>query len=197
MSESDEDSLFIQRISQGDEHALILLMERYKEPIFRFVYRYLGNESDCSEITEETFFKVYQKAHSYTPRATVKTWIFSIALNLSRDRLRRQKKFRGQVSLHAPTYEGQSEDILLESVDSGSADPHSALHTSDTIRLIKNQIQKLPDKLKFPFVFCVLEDHSYDECAAILKINRKTVDTRIYRARQVLREALSSVNPKT
>jgi RNA polymerase sigma-70 factor (ECF subfamily) len=59
--------------------------------------------------------------------------------------------------------------------------------------LVNAQILKLPDRIKFPFVFCVLEGHSYDECAAVLKTNRKTVETRIYRARKLLREALDGI----
>ena len=193
MPKSDEDSLLIQKIGRGDEHALVSLMERFKESIFHFAYRYLRSEEDCAEVTEETFFKVFQKARTFSPRATVKTWIFSIALNLCRDRLRRQKKFHGQVSLDAPVFEGQSEGYLLESVASGSADPYSELRSTDTLQLVNAQIQKLPDRIKFPFVFCVLEGHSYDECAAVLKTNRKTVETRIYRARKLLREALDGI----
>lgn len=191
MSGNDDDIRLIQTIARGDERGLIPLMERYREPVFRFAYRYLGNEADCAEITEETFFRVYQKAHRYAPRATVKTWIFSIALNLCRDRLRRRKKFRGQVSLDTPLNPEREGESLLGVIDSGSADPHAELHTSDMIRRVNAQVQKLPEKLKFPFVFCVLEEHSYDECAAILKTTTKTVETRIYRARRWLREKLA------
>lgn len=191
MSENDEDILLIRKIGKGNEHALVSLMERYKEPIFRFAFRYLANEADCAEVAEDTFFRVFQKASAYTPRATVKTWLFSIALNLCRDRLRRQKKLRGRVSLNMPVGAGDRENNLLESIDSGSPDPHCLVSSSESLRLVNNTIQNLPEKLKFPFIFCVLEDHSYDECAAVLKTNRKTVETRIYRARHVLKTQLA------
>ncbi|MGE9293696.1 MAG: RNA polymerase sigma factor [Puniceicoccales bacterium] len=193
MPENDDDSQLIQRIAHGDEHALACLMGRYKEPLFRFTYRYLGNESDSSVITEEAFYRVYQNAARYSPRAAVKTWIFSIALNLCRDRLRRQKKHRGNVSLNVPSDDRQGVTPLLESIDAGGADPHQELQSSDAIRRINIAIQALPEKLRFPFVFCVLEEHAYDECAAILKTSRKTVETRIYRARKWLREKLANL----
>ncbi len=192
MSENDEDSLLLQKLGNGEEHALVPLMERYKQSIFRFVYRYLGNEADSAEITEDTFFRVYQNASKYSPKASVKTWIFAIALNLCRDRLRRQKKLKGQVSLNTPVPENQTGSHVLEAIDSGSMDPRSELNSSETIQLVNQQIQRLPEKLKFPFVFCILEEHTYDECATILKTNRKTVETRIYRARKALRERLSA-----
>lgn len=191
MSENDVDSLLLQKIGNGEERALVPLMERYKQPIFRFAYRYLGNEADSAEIAEDIFFRVYQNASKYSPKASVKTWIFAIALNLCRDRLRRQKKLKGQVSLNAPVLENQTGSPVLETIDSGSADPFSELNSSETIQLVNQQIQRLPEKLKFPFVYCILEEHTYDECATILKTNRKTVETRIYRARKVLRERLA------
>lgn len=193
MAEDDEDSLLLQKVGNGDERALVPLMERYKQTVFRFAYRYLGNEADSAEVAEDTFFRVYQKAATYSPRASVKTWMFAIALNLCRDRLRRQKKLKGQISLNAPVQENQAGNDLLETIDSGSADPLSELSSSETIELVNHQIRQLPEKLKFPFVFCVLEDHTYDECAAILKTNRKAVETRIYRARLLLREKLSEI----
>jgi len=190
MTVNDEDVSLLGQIARDDEHALRQLMDRYKDAVFHFAYRYLGNVADSSEITEATFFRVYQKADSYQPRASVKTWIFSIARNMALDQLRRQKKFRGQFSLDKPIGEGTNEQSAFERIDSGEADPHSQLHSEETLQQIHSKIQELPEKLRFPFIFCVLEDHPYDECAAILRVNRKTVETRIYRARKQLRQKL-------
>ena len=88
----DEDLISIQRIQRGDEGGLSDLMLRHKQALFCFAIRYTGNEADAAELTEETFFRVYQNAAKFTPRAKVKTWMFSIAANLSRDFLRRKKK---------------------------------------------------------------------------------------------------------
>ena len=69
--------------------------------------------------------------------------------------------------------------------------PSRSLQTDDDLQRIQKQVAQLPEKLKFPFFFCILEKHSYDECAAILKTSRKTVETRIYRARQTLKKQLT------
>ncbi|WP_269522520.1 RNA polymerase sigma factor [Coraliomargarita parva] len=191
MTVNDEDVSLIAEIGRENEAALAQLMARYKEPVFHFIYRYLANPADSAEVVEETFFRVYQKAGHYTPRAAVKTWIFSIARNLAVDRLRRQKKLRGQVSLETSDAPEESVYAPIHQIDSGVADPSNQLKSREALRQIDARIRELPEKLRFPFIFCVLEDHAYDECAAILRTNRKTVETRIYRARKQLREALA------
>jgi len=185
------DDTLIERIGRGDEHALVLLMERHKQALFRFVYRYLNNEADSAEITEATFFKVYQNAAGFKPKASPKTWIYTIALNLARDRLRKDKKRLGQLSLDAPVNTRGSEQPLADRMGSDEPSPSLSLQTDDDLQRIQKQVAQLPEKLKFPFVFCILEKHSYDECAAILKTSRKTVETRIYRARQTLKKQLT------
>lgn len=186
------DEELIECISRGEESALVMLMGRHKQAIFRFVYRYLNNEADSAEVTEETFFKVYQNAYRFQPKATPRTWIFSIALNLARDRLRKEKKRKGQRSLDAPVSTGDSDQVLSDRMASGGLSPAGSLQSNDDILRIQKHVSLLPEKLKFPFVFCILEHHTYDECAAILKTSRKTVETRIYRARKALRIQLSN-----
>ena len=197
MEDEPRDEELIARISQGNEDALVALMARHKQAVYHFVYRYMSNEPDTAEVTEETFFKVYQNAARYKQKATPKTWIFSIALNLARDRLRRDKKRRGQLSLSQDSGNEGSFATLFDRIDSGSISPSQQLRSEDDLHQIRAVIAKLPEKLKFPFIFCVLEEHTYDECAAILKASRKTVETRIYRARQLLRRGLEKYFEKT
>lgn len=196
MDDKDEDLLLLEKISQGDESALVRLMSKHKEAVFRFAYRYLGNPSDSEEVTEETFFRVYQNASRFLPKASAKTWIFSIALNLARDRLRKRKKSRGEFSFDQMDPPEEVETPLIEKLDSGERSPASQSQTADELKAIHSCIERLPEKLRFPFVFCILEDHSYEECAAILKASRKTVETRIYRARQALKNMLQHLMQK-
>ena len=76
-------------------------------------------------------------------------------------------------------------------ISDGRPDPEQETISRESVLEIEEAIAELPHKLKFPFVFCILEDHSYDECAQVLKTSRKTVETRIYRARNALRTRLS------
>ncbi|MGB0370884.1 MAG: RNA polymerase sigma factor [Opitutales bacterium] len=190
MGENAEDIALLERVGQGDESALIMLMARYKEALFRFAFRYLGNASDSQEVVEDTFFRVYKNAYRFTPKATVKTWIFAIILNLCRDRLRKAEREKQRILTI------ESEKLELENIDSGASNPAVENQYRDDLRRVQACIQKLPEKLKFPFIFCVLEDHSYDECALVLNTNRKTVETRIYRARKLMKSELLEMREK-
>ncbi len=65
--------------------------------------------------------------------------------------------------------------------------------SKESVSSVHAAIFALPHKLKFPFIFCILEENSYDECAEVLNTSRKTVETRIYRARKLLREKLADL----
>ena len=196
MDAGPRDEELIASIGRGEEAALVVLMGRHKQAVYHFVYRYLNNDADSAEVTEEAFFKVYQNAARFQPKASAKTWIFSIALNLTRDRLRKRKKSRGEFSYDQVRASEEGESSMLGHIDSGERSPVAHSQTSDDLRAIHSSIERLPEKLRFPFVFCVLEEHSYDECSAIIKSSRKTVETRIYRARQALRSLLEDLVQK-
>ncbi len=185
----DPDLVFIQALQRGEDEGLNELMARHKEAVFRFIARYTQNEADAADLTEETFVKVYFNAQKFRAKARVKTWIFTIATNLCRDRYRKKKRHQ-HISLDSTEssgYERPFEENL-----------HQKEHTSaqqaefnEFTEAVEIGIGKLPHKLKAPFVLSVFEEHSHEECATILNCSPKAVETRIYRARKLLREWLS------
>jgi len=192
MDSTDSDLRALRKIQDGDEAGLKELMARHREALFRFIYRYVQNEADAAELTEETFFRVYQNADRFRPKAKVNTWIFTIAGNLCRDRLRKNRKRRGDFSLNAEI-DLSSGAQRGDTFASSSRNPEEHTESNESLETIELAIQALPHKLKFPFIFCVLEENSYDACAEVLKTNRKTVETRIYRARKQLRKVLADL----
>lgn len=186
----DTDLPAFERVQSGDEQGLVELMERHRESVYRFCYRFVSNETDAAELAEETFVRVYQNAGKFRPKAKVATWIFTIAGNLCRDALRKGKRRRSEVSLSSLVWGTESlerEDVIA----SKDRSPDESAVASESLSTIENAIASLPYPLKFSFIFCVLEGNSYDDCAEALGLNRKTVEMRIYRARKSLRESLS------
>lgn len=186
----DEDIPVIQRLQEGDEGALIELMARHKAGVYRLAYRFTGNATDAADLAEETFVRVYFNARKYKPKAKVKSWIFTIAANLSRDFLRRSKKRRGDVSMHAPLGDHEGAGDLESTLADSDPDPGARAGSTESLRELNAVIAEMPYKLRFPFVFCNLEDHPYSECAEVLGVSVKTVETRIYRARKYLQRVL-------
>lgn len=184
----DDDFVAIRQIQEGREAGLVSLLERYREPVFRLAYRYLYSETDAAEITQEVFVRVWEKASFYQPKGKVASWLFSITANVCRDHLRRQKS-RGRYLSSLPEGDAKQPDETALTASAQAVSDESVLE-------IERAIQNLPEKLRFPFVFCVLEEHSYDECAEIIGGTRKSVETRIYRARKRLQETLAHFREK-
>lgn len=95
----DPDLPLIHALQSGDDSALNELMRRHREPLFHFAFRMVRNGVAAGDIVQEAFVRAYFAAARFKPKATVKTWLYSIALNVSRDHLRRLAKRRGDVSL--------------------------------------------------------------------------------------------------
>ncbi len=185
----DLDLQALQLIQSGDEQGLVDLMERHRKTLFRFVYRFVYNEADAAELTEAAFLKVYQNASRFRPRAKVRTWMFTIAGNLCRDFLRKQHKLQDHFSLQT-SVKGEPWLSMQDQFPGNEPAPDANADSKENLQRIETAIDQLPHKLKLPLVYCILEGHSYDECAEIIRANRKTVETRIYRARKLLQQSV-------
>lgn len=177
----DPDLPLIHALQSGDDSALNELMIRHREPLFHFAFRMVRNEAAARDIVQEAFVRAYFGAAKFKPKASVKTWLYSIALNLTRDHVRRSAKRRGEVSLDA---EHQPPDLGF----SQSAD----LPRSDEFTLLQRGIDELPAKLREALVLFSLEQKSQREAAEILGTTPKTVELRVYHAKQKLRDWLKA-----
>jgi RNA polymerase sigma-70 factor, ECF subfamily len=183
----DPDLDLIHSLQTGKDSALNELMARHKESVFRYVLRYTNNEAVAEDITEETFVKVYFSVNKFKPIAKVKTWIFKIASNLCHDHFRKNKK-------HDNLSMDDDENALLKDrLEESGKSSSDEVTMNELENAVKKGINKLPEKLKVPFVFVILEEHSYQECAGMLNCSVKTVETRIYRARKILRVLIEPV----
>ncbi len=190
----DPDQPLLAAVVGGNEEALGELIDRHREKLFRFVYRSVRNEADAVEIVSETFVRVHRYAENYRPKAKVVTWIYSIATNLCRDHHRRSRR-RRLLSLFStsPRADGESGVALADQIaDSGPSADESLLHSERHQRVLE-LIDALPPKLKNPFILNVLEERSQKESAEILGVTEKTIETRVYRARNRLREGMKDL----
>lgn len=187
MSELPDGELML-ALQNGRDVALDQLMKRHKQPLFHFVTRYTRDEDTSYDIVQEAFFRVYDRAETYNPAYRFKTWLYQIALNLCRD-YARKKKLQSVLSLDAWTDDedkGSLHDILASGENIESLTEHR-----QTLKLLEKQIDKLPHKLKTALILFALEDYSQEECARILGVTPKTVETRVYRARKLLTQKLA------
>ena len=181
------DKELIERLLAGHESALNELMSRYKHKLYAFISRYVKDEDAAYDILQESFIRLNFKAESYNSKYKFSTWLYQIAINLCRDWGRKQK-LRHFLSLDKYIGDGNVNyhDILTDSTDN----IEDLASTRQQLQIINEQIEKLPHKLKTALILFAIEGNSQEQCAEILGVSRKTIETRIYRARKILFEKI-------
>ena len=175
------------RLQSGEESALNELMNRWQQPLIGFIYRYVGNQADAVDLAQETFVKVYESRHRYKPTAKFSTWLFTIASNLCRNLSRWQSRHP------TITMDGGDDDLLplSETLPSLEDHPSASADRKELANAVRARIHALPHDLRTTLILFEYEDLSYDEIATILGCSAKAVETRLYRARSILRDKLA------
>jgi RNA polymerase sigma-70 factor, ECF subfamily len=176
------------RLKAGDDLALNELMNRWRTPLTSFILRYTGNEQDALDIAQETFVRVFENRARFEPRSKFSTWLFTIATNLCRNQAR-WRQSHPNVSLDGSA--GDDDATLGESIAAPGGLPSDNAERSDLASAVREHIQKLPHDLKAVVLLFEYQELGYAEIAAMLKCSPKAVETRLYRARKILREALA------
>ena len=176
-------------IKDGAHNAFDEIMSRYKARLYAFICRYVADRDEAYDLLQESFINIHQKIHLYDPDRKFSTWAFQVALNKCRD-WGRKNAIRRMLPFSALGRADEDMDFLANIADQ-AVDPEHALIGKNELEILARAVAKLPEKLKTPLIMCVLEDMPQEECAGILGVSQKTVETRIYRARKKLAELTS------
>jgi RNA polymerase sigma-70 factor (ECF subfamily) len=179
----------MERLIAGHDMALNDLMERHAKPVFHFLCRMVGNEDDANDLAQETFVRVFKSRGSFRAEQRFSTWLFTIAANLARNHFRWRTR-HPNISLDAENAE--TEQTLGGTLPSNSPAPNEAAIAAERAKAVRLAVGKLPEDLRAAIVLCELEERSIAEAATILESTPKAVESRLYRARQILRARLKS-----
>ncbi len=169
----------------GEDAALNRLMERHAEKLFHFLVRLLNNEAEAEDAAQESFVRLYQHRAKYDPGRKLSTWLYTIAANLARNRLRTLSR-HPSVSLDAGGEDG--EHNLSEIIPALGATPDESLSSQENAAAVRAAIAALPENLRTPLVLAEYEELPVAEMARVVGCSVKAAETRLYRARQSLRE---------
>ncbi len=175
------------RLAEGGDAALNALMERHGERLFHYLIRLLQDETGAADLAQEAFVRVYQSRARFDPQKKFSTWLYAIATNLARDRLRWLSRHQ-TVSI-----EGRDDDEtgLKNVLPSSQPMPHESLEAEERAATVRRALAELPEDLRIPLVLSEYEDRSHAEIAAVLDCSPKAVEMRLYRARQQMRAILA------
>ena len=177
---SDEElMLFVQ---EGRNQAFDLLVARYKNRLYTYLYRLLGNESEAEEFAQETFVKAYIHAGKYRTIARFSTWLYTIATNLVRNRVRSAKRRPAMVSMWSEEAGGEDDGKWMELRDD-SQRPDNDMERQNLKDMVQEAIERIPGKYRSAFVLREINELSYEEIAAVTGLKLGTVRSRINRGR--------------
>jgi RNA polymerase sigma-70 factor (ECF subfamily) len=183
------DSELMARLTSGDDLALNALMERWTQRVSSFLFRMTGNRETATDLAQETFVKLYQSRDRYRSNGTFSTYLFGIASNLARNHAR-WKSRHATLSLDAPKEEcGYARK---EAVDP-SQSPEEAAAASEKTAAVERAFLALPDDLREAMSLFIYEGMGYSDIASLSGCSPKAIETRIYRARQILKEQLKDL----
>ena len=181
------DERLMTQLQGGDDAALSGLMQRWEIPVRRFIFRLVGNTADAEDLAQEVFVRVFLKRHTYRAGAKFSSWIFAIAANQAKNRLRWWKR-RPTLSLSAWLEEGS--DVADETT--ASAMLAASTDHDERMAAVQKAVSDLPLDQRTAIVLFEYEEKSMAEIAKILGCTSKAVENRLYRARQQLRRALGN-----
>ena len=153
------------------------LVERYERAVYHLCLRTMRNGDEARDCTQEAFFKAYRGLATFKPGSKFSTWIFSIAYHACCDRLAKRKRY--------------SDEEVPERADAGP-DPGDLAAQNEAARALHAAIDGLPEKYRTVVTLYHLQGKQYEEIAQVLDLPLGTVKTHLFRAKEVLRKALTS-----
>ena len=182
--------VFIDKLKAGDTAAFDTLIDRYSPDIFALLYRLTENAEEAGDLTQETFLRAFRSMKGFRGDSELKTWLFRIAINESRNRFRwwKRRKRDLTISLDAPI--GDTDLTVSDSLADRSQSPEDSALTAEREYALKAALLDLPAVYREAVVLCDVEGMSYEDTAAALGISLGTVKSRISRGREELRRRL-------
>ena len=175
-TEKDLDYGLMQAVQRGDMVAFNSIVDRYKDRLMNVIGRMLSSTEEAEDVVQETFVRVYQHRQSFNFQHCFSTWIYTIALNLARNELRKRKRFK---FLDVNDMQGAESELAVE-----------MKLPSRIPQVLEAAIQDLPEKYRTAFMLRDIQEMPYEEVAKVLNVPLGTVKSRVNRARMMLKEVL-------
>lgn len=172
----DKDAALVNDCKRGDRVAMAQLVSQYERPVFNAAYRILGNTDDAADVTQTVFLKVFEHIADYDPKFRFFSWIYRISINES---LNQVKKRRHQ-------------EPLADSQASPWRSPEEHLESKRLCNRVQGALMELNEDYRTVVVLKHMSGCSYRQISEILQIPEKTVKSRLYSARQLMKKSLQA-----
>jgi len=180
-----EPSWLVSECIAGNQAAIEMLVRHYETGVFRLALSILGDQADANEITQETFIAALRSLRSYQEKKSFKAWLYTIALNLSRSHLRKQKIIERLKTTVGAIFRVETQK---------QSSPEDDVIRTEKETTIWNELNKLDERHRTVVVLRYFHDLSVSEISEIMAVNEGTIHSRLHTARERLKNALKSLH---
>ena len=182
-----DDIAVIDKVLKGDNEAFSGIIEKYQNMIFRYVYSKFHNYDEALDITQEIFIMAIEALKTFRRESKFSTWLYSIMVNYCKNYQKKSRRYNT-----VPINMSRGEDEFDLQLPDERQNPENDVVNSDSLRIVKEEIEKLPDDYREILLMRDVEGLSYNEISDILDIKLSNVKVRIHRGREFLKNRLYS-----
>ncbi len=192
-----EEQTLVRELKAGSEAAFAQLIAQFSRPLYSLIARSLRDPSDAADVTQEVFVKVFRNIHSFNGEASLRTWIYRIAVHEASNQRRWWSRHKQQeLTLDDPREGEDGESLsLADMLAAGDASPFDNVALAQLREVVEAALHQIPEVFRTAVVLREIEGFAYEEIAEILETNVGTVKSRLMRGRAALREALRASMP--
>jgi RNA polymerase sigma-70 factor, ECF subfamily len=195
---ANEDSALVAELQAGSERAFAELIAQYHQPLYSLIARSLQDPADAADITQEVFIKVFRNIRSFHGDASLRTWLYRIALHEASNQRRWWSRHKRQeVAMEAPycsRCEADADDdgpSLGSTLADAGCSPFDFASQQEVRVRVEAALREVPEAFRTVVVLREIEGFAYEEIAEILGVNLGTVKSRLTRGRAALRAVLA------
>jgi RNA polymerase sigma-70 factor, ECF subfamily len=182
-TESLEDDELVARVRAGETRLFAELVARYQNTVYAMTLRFIRNSTEAEDVAQEVFLRVHRGLDSFKGESRFSTWLYRITWNLCADWLRRNRK---PARLAAPL-------AAAGEVSDGRADVEKGVLAAEEQGMVRQAVDGLDEIYRSVIILLYYQKLSYEQIASVLEVPVKTVETRLYRARRLLRVRLEQL----
>jgi RNA polymerase sigma-70 factor, ECF subfamily len=187
MSDREIDRQLVERAQRGDKQAFSLLVEKYQRKLARLLSRFIRDQAEVEDVTQEAFIKAYRALPAFRGDSAFYTWLYRIGINTAKNYLMAMgRRAPTSTEVEAEEAEGFDEGEQLRDINT----PESLLLSREIAETVNATIEKLPEELRKAIQMREIEGMSYEDIAQAMDCPIGTVRSRIFRAREAIAEQL-------
>lgn len=188
--QKETDRQLVERVKRGDKRAFDVLVLKYQHKIVGLVSRYLRDQDEVVDVTQEAFIKAYRALPRFRGDSAFYTWLYRIAINTAKNHLVSKSRRPPDTDVDIGEGEFQDNSAVLRDIEN----PENALATDQLETVVYKAIDDLPEELKVAVTLREFEGLSYEDIAEVMECPVGTVRSRIFRAREAIEKKIAAID---